>query len=235
MEEHTAVQAARQDQEVRFQFDTTLAQAAVDGNLMPLMLFSMRRGRRPRLSFLWRGVLALIAVSLCFLQIPTVTLLALLLAAFLLWDLYGLTIHSLRRQLRACIRFAQRQNPGQHARDSRVRIFFTDRAFSVWNPDEGRKLMEFPLTKIFAVESDELFFITFEQKQKTRGLRRVTSRTTTVVRKDAMTYGTLPDFRTFLETVSGTPVRTFSLHFPEAADLMDELNRCNAPAAEQKQ
>ena len=232
MDGKTIPQETQQTPEVRFQFDTTLGQAAVDGNQMPLMLFALRRGNRK--GWLYGRILViLLALALCLLGVQVITLLALLLAAFSLWDLYNLTISGLRRQLRSCIRFAKKQPRSRFSQASPVRIFFSDAEFSVWNPDEQRKLMGFPLQRLFTVESDSLFFITFEQR--IRGLRRQTSRTTTVVRKDAITYGTTEEFRTFLQSFAKSPIKTYDISFPEVQELMDELNQCSLQALSAEQ
>ena len=227
MDEKTISQETQQTQEVRFQFDTTLGQATVDGNQMPLMLFALRRGNRK--GWLYGRILViLLALALCLLGIQVITLLALLLAAFSLWDLYNLTISGLRRQLRSCIRFAKKQPHSRFSQASPARIFFSDAEFSVWNPDEQRKLMSFPLQRLYTVESDSLFFITFEQR--IRGLRRQSSRTTTVVRKDAITYGTVEEFRAFLQSFAKSPIKTYDISFPEVQELVDELNQCSLQA-----
>ncbi len=234
MEKNTQTnQPAQESSEVRYQFDTTLGQATIDGNLMPVMLFALRRGNRGAWLY-GRIAIIVIALALCLLRIQLLTMIALLIVASSLWDLYNLSIKGLQRQLRACIRFAKQQGKVPRPPESRVRVFFSDAEFSVWDPDQQRKLLSFPLNKLYVVESEELFFITFEERSGRRW-RRNKNRTTTVVRKDAITYGTVDEFRSFLQGYCKAKIKLYDIHFPAIQDLLDELNRSSLGFSAQPQ
>ena len=209
--------------EILFQFDTTLGQASVDGNQMPLMLFSLRRGGSGNKWLLIRVTAIVICIALCFLNITTVTMLAGLFALVFAWDLYTLTNKGLERQIRNCLKFAQRQGPVHRDPNGNVRIFFSEKVFSVWNPDAEQQLMAFPLDRLFVVESDELFFITFESKKQR--FRRRANNVTTVVRKSAITYGEISEFRAFLQTFCKSPIKKYAIDYPHVQDMVDEINR----------
>ena len=225
MENNTqTIQPAQQSSEIRYQFDTTLGQATIDGNLMPVMLFALRRGNR-RTWLFSRIAIIVVALALCLLRIQILLLIGLLLIASAIWDLYNLSISGLRRQLRACIRFTKQQGKTSRPPESRIRVFFSDTEFSVWDPDQQRRLLSFPMEHLSsAVESDELFFITFEER-KGRRRRRNANRTTTVVRKDAITYGEIDEFRAFLQSRCKDKIKLYDVRFPAVQDLLDELNR----------
>jgi len=209
--------------EILFQFDTTLGQASVDGNLMPLMLFSLRRGGSGNAWLIIRAAAIVLCIGLCCLGIPTLTMVAALFAVTFAWDLFTLTNKGLERQLKQCLKFAQRQGPSTQDPNGNVRIFFSEKEFSVWNPDEERKLMGFPLDKLFVVESDKLFFITFESKHQR--FRRRADNVTTVVRKSAITYGEISDFRAFLQQYCKNPIKKYAIDYPHVQHLVDEINR----------
>ena len=209
--------------EVLFQFDTTLGQASVDGNLMPLMLFSMRRDGSGNKWLIIRVAAIVGCIALCFLNNTTVTMLAILFALAFAWDLFTLTDKGLERQMKQCLKFAQRQGPSYQDPNGLVRIFFTEKEFSVWKPDEEKKLMGFLLDKLFVVESSELFFITFESKKQR--FRRRADNITTVVRKDALTYGDISEFRVFLQKKCKNPIKTYAIDYPHVQHLVDEINR----------
>ncbi len=209
--------------EILFQFDTTLGQASVDGNQMPLMLFSLRRGGSGKQWLLIRLAIIAACAAACLLQISTVTLLVLMVAVVVAVDVFSLTDKGLERQMKNCLKFARRQGGSTQDPDTRVRIFFSEREFSVWNPDFEKKLMGFPLDQLFVVESDELFFITFESKGQR--FRRRANNVTTVVRKDAITYGEISDFRPFLQNYAKSPIKKYAIDYPKVQHIVDEINR----------
>ena len=85
MEKNTQTnQPAQESSEVRYQFDTTLGQATIDGNLMPVMLFALRRGNRGAWLY-GRIAIIVIALALCLLRIQLLTMIALLIVASSLW------------------------------------------------------------------------------------------------------------------------------------------------------
>jgi len=209
--------------DILFQFDTTLGQASVDGNQMPLMLFSMRRGGSGNSWLVVRLLIIVACAGLCLLSISTLTLLAIMIAVVVAWDIYSLTNKGLERQIKNCLNFARRQGSSNRDPNSKVRIFFSEKAFSVWDPDEEKQLMEFPLLQLFVVESDDLFFITFESKGQR--FRRRANNITTVVRKSAITYGEISEFRLFLQKFCKAPIKQYEIDYPHVQHLVDEINR----------
>ena len=223
----------RTKDEILFQFDTTLGQASIDGNLMPLMLFSLRRGGSGKQWLFIRLAIIAVCAAVCLTGISTLMLVAGLIAFAVVLDIFSLTNKGLERQMKNCLKFARRQGGSTQDPNSNVRIFFSETEFSVWNPDLEKRLLNFPLDRLFVVESDTLFFITFESKGQR--FRKKADNVTTVVRKSAITYGEIGDFRSFLQNYCKSPIKKYAIDYPHVQHIVDEINSITFTATTEKE